>query len=48
MDTGCYIVIDFRRMLGIGTVEKFRETGEYRNETVLPSRSRKPASLPQR
>ena len=27
MDTNCYIVIDFRRMLGIGTVEEFRELG---------------------
>ena len=27
MDTDCYIVIEFRWMLGIGTVEEFREPG---------------------
>ena len=27
MDTGCDIVIDFRRMLGIDLIEKFRDTG---------------------
>ena len=27
MDTDCYVVIDFRRMFGISTIENFRETG---------------------